>query len=86
MPTNLTPRVWLIHRSNLSCDACPLEFALYGFAALLLQIFIPFQELVNEAQMRLDYNIQTAGAHKTAATVLVSKKPSIEREISEGTY
>jgi len=74
MPTNLTPRVRLVHRSDLSGDACPLELALYGFATLLLQTFIPFHELVNEAQMRLDYNIQTAGAHKTAATVLVSKK------------
>jgi hypothetical protein len=72
MPTRLSSRVRLIHRSNLSRDSCPLELPLYWLTTLLLQILIPFHELVHEAQVWLDYNIQTAGAHKTAAARFVS--------------
>lgn len=83
-PRCLSSRVWLVHRRNLSRDSGPLELSLYRLGPLLLQMLIPFHELVYEAQMWLNYNIQTAGAYKTAAVACQCSCPGGGRV--RGTY
>jgi hypothetical protein len=59
-----------IHAGNLSTDVLPFHVPLDALlAALELKVLIPFHELVDEAEVRLDDDVEAAGADEAAVRV-----------------
>jgi hypothetical protein len=60
-------RIRTIHASNLATDTLPFHVPFDALlAALELQVLIPLHELVDEAEMRLDDDVEAAGADEAA--------------------
>ena len=60
------PRIRLIHGRNLPCDVGPLELPLDRLATLQLLHLLPLEELVSEAEVWLDDDVETSSANVAA--------------------
>lgn len=56
-----------VHSGDFSGDVTPLQLALWGTAILKRQPFLKFEQLIHEAQVRLNDNIQAPSTHITAS-------------------
>jgi hypothetical protein len=61
--------VGLVHQRDLTRNSGPLELAAERFVASLTLKLLPFEQLVGEAKMRLDNNVQAPGSDKAATIV-----------------
>ena len=65
-----SPGVRFVHSRNLSRNGRPFELSSQRLTAALLQYFLPFQELVCEAEMWLDDDVQPASTDIAAVKVV----------------
>lgn len=65
-----SPRIRSVHQGNVASDLTPLELPLEARAAILprLQLLFPLEEFVDEAEMRLDDDVEPARADKTVGS------------------
>jgi hypothetical protein len=63
--STLASRIRAIHGGNFSRDSGPFEFPSQGFAAANMQLFFPLEQLIGEPKVRLDNNVESAGANVT---------------------